>query len=198
MFLDSEEEVQKHGEKLPHWQQGEVMQFVTFRLKDAMPKSKLSEWKEERETWLSRHPKPWDDVTEGKFHERFTRQLERWLDQGHGSCLLRDEHCRLVLSECLMRFQGERVVHESWVIMPNHVHLLFVPKSPLEDLLKAWKGVSSRSIGRGQIWQKGYRDTLIRDSDHYVNAVRYIRRNPEGLRNGEYLLWEGERALGVR
>ena len=31
-FLDESGEIQKHGTKLPHWQQGEVMQFVTFRL----------------------------------------------------------------------------------------------------------------------------------------------------------------------
>ena len=40
-FLNESGEILKHGAKLPHWQQGEVMQFVTFRLGDAMPAGKL-------------------------------------------------------------------------------------------------------------------------------------------------------------
>jgi hypothetical protein len=39
-FLNPDGHIQKHGDKLPHWQQGEVMQFVTFRLGDALPSQK--------------------------------------------------------------------------------------------------------------------------------------------------------------
>jgi putative transposase len=97
-----------------------------------------------------------------------------------------------------MRFQGEKVEHHAWVIMPNHVHLLFTPFSPLEKLIQAWKGVSARQMGQGKIWQKNYRDTLIRDGGHFANAVRYIRRNPAKLRAGTYTLWQGPRALAVK
>ena len=92
------------------------------------------------------------------------------------------------LEAALMRFQGERVVHEAWVMMPNHVHLLFRPMMKLEDLIKAWKGVSARRIGKGPIWQQNYRDTLIRGPRHFAGAVKYIRMNPRmaGLRAGEY------------
>jgi len=33
-FLNPRREVEMHGSDLPHWQQGEALQFVTFRLKD--------------------------------------------------------------------------------------------------------------------------------------------------------------------
>ncbi len=85
-FLDGNEEIQTHGQKLPHWQQGEVMQFVTFRLSDAMPAGKLALWKEERDIWLGHHPEPRDEATMKKYHNRFTDQLEKWLDQGAGNC----------------------------------------------------------------------------------------------------------------
>ena len=86
-----------------------------------------------------------------------------------------------------------------WVIMPNHVHLLFQPLKPLGILLQAWKSVSAKLIGHGSIWQANYRDTLIRDGDHFANAVRYIRRNPikAKLRADSFTLWQGERALLV-
>lgn len=61
--------------------------------------------------------------------------------------------------------------------------------------MKSWKGVSARRIGKGSIWQKGYRDTMIRDAGHFANAVRYIRRNPAKLRPDTFTLWQSERAL---
>ena len=110
---------------------------------------------------------------------------------------MRDAGNRKVLEATLMFDHGKRAEHEAWVIMPNHVHLIFSPKVSIEVLLQTWKGLSSRRIGRGGIWQKGYRDRLIRGSEHFVNAVRYVRRNPVKLREGEFTLWEGPRAREV-
>ena len=143
-FLNDSSEILKHGSALPHWQQGEVMQFVTFRLGDAMPATKLRQWKEELAIWLFHHPKPWSEEHEREYHQRFTWKLENWLDEGAGSCLLNDPIHRKIIEDILMRFQGERVEHHSWVIMPNHLHLIFSPKITLEKLMKAWKGTSAR------------------------------------------------------
>lgn len=136
---------------------------------------------------------------EKEYHQRFTAKLERWLDEGAGCCLFRDFEQRKILEEVMMRFQGERVEHHAWVIMPNHVHLLFKPMDSLGKLIQAWKSVSAKRIGQRSIWQRNYRDTLIRDYDHFANALRYIRRNPvkAGLREGGFTLWQSERALRV-
>lgn len=182
---------------MPHWQQNEVMQFVTFRLKDAMPMRRVREWREERALWLKQHPRPWDPTTEREYYRKFEDRLERWLDEGLGSCLLRGPECRLRLEEVLMTDHEDRAIHEAWVIMPNHVHLLFTPEAPLEQLMKSWKGISAHRIGQGSIWQKNYRDTLIRDADHFVNAVRYIRRNPVTLPPADFTLWQGPRARAI-
>lgn len=197
-FYHPERETLKHGEKLPHWQQGEVIQFVTFRLADSMPRTKLRQWKEELAAWKIHHPEPWTDEVEREYHQRFTWKLEQWLDEGHGACLLKDPTVRSVLEETLMHDHGTRTDHHSWVVMPNHVHLLFTPRASLEKLMQSWKGISSRRIGNGSIWQKNYRDTLIRDASHFANAVRYIRRNPAKLHLGTFTLWESERALAIQ
>ena len=198
-FLNPDGHIQKHGDKLPHWQQGEVMQFVTFRLGDALPKSKIDQWKEQRRRWLLTYPKPWDPETGREYHRRFTRKIEFWLDQGEGSCLLKVPTTRSHLSESLMRFQGEKVDQHAWVIMPNHVHLLFKPVAPLPKLIEAWKSVSARANGQGPIWQRNYRDTLIGDGDHFANAVRYIRKNPVKAKLPEdaFTLWQSERAAKI-
>lgn len=96
-----------------------------------------------------------------------------------------------------MRDDEMRVLHHAWVIMPNHVHMIFSPLRRIELLIQCWKGVSARRIGRGPLWQKGYRDTMIRTPEHFANAVRYIRRNPDGLKPETFTLWEGKKALEV-
>lgn len=198
-YLNPFNEVQKHGIDLPHWQQGEAIQFVTFRLGDALPAEKIRHYQQQRLIWLQNHPSPLSTAAENEYHRKFTLRLERWLDQGSGSCLLRSPSNRLILETSLMRFQGTRVQHHAWVIMPNHLHLLFSPLAPLPHLIRAWKSKSANEIGRGPIWQRNYRDTLIRDGDHFANAVRYIRRNPlkAKLREDEFTLWQSERALRI-
>jgi len=196
-FLNPYELIERHGSKLPHWQQGEAMQFVTFRLGDAMPAEKLKQWREDRGIWLDRNPEPWSIEQERLYHRIFTRQIEEWLDAGMGSCLLRAPEVRGLIEDVLQSKGETYAVHHAWVLMPNHVHLLFTPRHPLDALMKAWKGASARRIGRGPIWQRGYRDTLIRDEEHFENAVRYIRRNPEKLSEGTFSLWQSERALEV-
>lgn len=196
-FLNESAEILTHGEKLPHWQQGEVMQFVTFRLGDAMSAGKLRQWRGQRTAWLEHHPQPWSPEQERECHRRFTAKLETWLDEGAGTCLLRDPEHRKIIESVLMFYQGERVEHHAWVIMPNHVHLIFTPRVLLAALMKAWKGTSARRVGKGSIWQKNYRDTMIRDRQHFANAVRYIRRNPAKIQPGTYTLWQGPRALEI-
>ncbi|MBC8126180.1 MAG: transposase [Gloeobacteraceae cyanobacterium ES-bin-144] len=196
-FYHPEHETQKHGDKLPHWQQGDVIQFVTFRLADSMPQTKLRIWKEELEVWNQHNPKPWSEKQTQQYHTRFTCKLEHWLDECSGSCVLNDPANRLILEKILMNDHGTRATHHAWAIMPNHVHLLFTPLAPLDKLMQSWKGISSRKIGLGSIWQENYRDTLIRDAQHFANTIRYIRRNPVKLKPNTFTLWQSERALAI-
>ena len=195
-FFNPDGDVSKHGDALPHWQQGPAMQFVTLRLGDALPASLIDGWRMERDAWLLENPKPWTAETQAEYHRRFSRKIERWLDQGMGSCVFAAADAREVLKNCLMRFEGERVVHHAWVIMPNHLHVLFSPLVPMEQLIQAWKSHSARTLGMGPLWQRDYRDTLIRDWDHCQNVVRYIRRNPlkAKLPERSFTLWESARA----
>lgn len=197
-YLNPDLEIQKSGGELPHWQQDGALQFVTFRLGDALPLSLIRDWQEERKQWLAAHPQPWSEEVGSEYHRNFSAKIERWLDQGMGSCLFADPHARCVLAECLMRFEGERVLHQAWVIMPNHVHLLFCPKVPLEKLIQAWKGHTARVLGRGPIWQRDYHDTMVRDEGHYANVLRYIRRNPLKAKLDEGMFTHWERSLGGR
>ena len=191
---------------LPHWQQEGAVYFLTFRLADALPKHLLDKWLAEREAWLADHPKPWKAELETEYHCRFSGAMERWLDAGHGSCSLRDAGCRSHVEEALSYFEGERCSQIAWVIMPNHVHVLFLLNGAwaLEDMVHSWKLYSALKINKllgksGALWQKDYFDRLVRDREHFANCVRYIRRNPlkSKLRDGEYTLYESDMVRGI-
>jgi len=205
-FFNPYAEMRFTANRLPHWQQEGAVYFVTFRLADAVPHNLRTQWESEREAWLRVHPQPWSAEVEREYHERFSGAIERWLDAGHGSCILRRPDCAGVVAEALRYFDGERLAIISCVVMPNHVHALFAQNAdwPLEKLMRSWKSFTSRRInslvGRnGSVWQRDYFDRLVRDQKHFVNCVRYIRRNPERARlhSGEFLLYESKLARSI-
>jgi putative transposase len=202
-FFNPYAEIRHTENRLPHWQQEGAVYFITFRLADAVPLHLRNQLENERDAWLRVNPEPWSVDLEREYHRRFSGAIERWLDAGHGACLLRRSDCANVVADTLRHFESERVVMISFVIMPNHVHALFVqnPVWPLEKLLQSWKRFTTREINKllgrtGNLWQRDYFDRLVRDGEHFANCVRYIRRNPEkaNLPRDEFILWESERA----
>ncbi|MGC4014525.1 MAG: transposase [Luteolibacter sp.] len=200
-FWNPDEEISRHGAKLPHWQQDHSTFFLTFRLADSIPQAKLEKWKAERAIWLQVHPEPWSEAEESEYNLRFSNLIERWLDGGEGECLLGQKDAAHALSDVLLAKNGERYTQHSFVIMPNHLHVLasIGTGETLEGLVKIWKGTSSRKMNTaldrsGEFWQANYYDRMIRDSEHFWNCARYIRKNPIKARllDGEYFLHESD------
>ena len=81
----------------------------------------------------------------------------------------------------------------SWVVMPNHVHLLIAPLAPMAAITKAIKGPTARQANRllqrtGEyFWQDESFDHWIRDEAEFEKVKKYIERNPvaAGLVNEE-------------
>lgn len=72
----------------------------------------------------------------------------------------------------------------AWCLMPNHVHLVMVPRH--EDGLRAALGeahrrytrhINFRQSWRGHLWQERFHSFLM-DEDHLLATVRYVERNP--------------------
>ena len=205
-FFNPYEDIRFTANRLPHWQQEGAVYFVTFRLADAVPRHLRTQWESDREAWLRVHPQPWSTQVEREYHNRFAGAIERWLDAGHGSCVLRRHDCAAVVAEALRHVDGERIAQIAWVVMPNHVHAVFVLNSAwlLENIILSWKGFTARHInpliGRaGGVWQRDYFDRLVRNSNHLANCIRYIRRNPKKarLREREFVLYESELARAI-
>lgn len=205
-FFNPYAEIRFTANRLPHWQQQGAVYFVTLRLPDAVPHNLRTRWESERAAWLRVHPQSWSAEVEREYHERFSGAIERWLDAGYGSCILRRQDCAGIVAEAVRHFDGDRIAQIAWVVMPNHVHAVFVLNSAwlLEKVILSWKGFTARQInaliGRtGGVWQRDYFDRLVRNSQHLANCIRYIRRNPQKacLHGGEFVLYESELAKGI-
>jgi len=205
-FFNPYADIRHTENRLPHWQQQGALYFITFRLADSIPEHLRSQWEDARATWLRLHPEPWKLEVEAEYHKRFSGAIERWLDAGYGSCVLRRGDCAQIVGDTLRYFHGQRLVLISSIVMPNHVHALLVqnPEHPLEKLIRSWKTYTARKINElldryGSLWQRDYFDRLVRDEAHFANCVRYLRRNPgkARLRNGEYILYESEIAKAI-
>jgi REP element-mobilizing transposase RayT len=110
--------------------------------------------------------------------------LEAYLDQGRGECHLRRADIAAMVEGSLRFRHDVQYDLRAWVIMPNHVHLLFLVRDvPMWQLMDAWKGYTAKEankvLGRkGHFWQEGYWDTYMRDGEHESKTRRYIENNP--------------------
>lgn len=71
----------------------------------------------------------------------------------------------------------------AWVLMPDHLHWLFILGRSLGQVMNELKGRSARAIntdaGRsGAIWQPAYFDHALRAEEDLKQVARYIVANP--------------------
>lgn len=172
--------------------------FVTFRLGDSLPAAAIDRLELLKNQWLLEHsidPEDSQNLRDSylkigrperaEFERKYARILNRYLDAGHGACVLDQKECALAFKECLFRFDRDRVYVGDYVIMENHVHCLLtpIPGNQLDDLLAGIKGASARAINRivgseGKLWMKDSFDHIVRDEDHLGKFQRYILENP--------------------
>jgi valyl-tRNA synthetase len=141
---------------------------------------------DEREAWLKHNPQPWNDSQRREYYERFSAQVEDWLDAGSGSCLLRDPEVATIVGDALRHFDGQRYDLGAWVVMPNHVHALVTPRQgfALGDILHSWKSFTAHAINRklgqtGAVWQHESYDHIVRDEAALAKIQEYVDLNPE-------------------
>ena len=181
---------------LPHWLQDGCAYFVTCHLGDSLPTPILRLWDSVRQNWLARHPLPWSGPEAAEYHERFTEEMERHLDAGRGSCALQQRACAQALLDTLAKGDGARYDLGTYAVMPNHLHLLVVPRPGVElmRLTENWQRVSALRInrrlgGRGSLWGRDSYDHIVRNAKELSRIDAYIRGNPRkaGLPEGSVL-----------
>lgn len=189
-FFDPRKETVIRWGDLPHWRQDGALYFVTFRLADSLPGRVLDRWRRQKEIWRKLHPDP-TPAQLRDFVRMYAGQIERWLDRGSGSCVLRDPRAKLVVAEALRYFDGDRYELGEFTVAGNHVHLTLRTLSgiDLSDVLRSIKRFTSRRIRSllhcgerfpelaNELWQHESFDHIVRSQVHLDRFHRYIRNH---------------------
>ena len=177
---------------LPHRDKISLLQSITFRLADSLPKNKL----EKLELELLNIPKAKQDLEKRK-------RIEDWLDSGIGCCALKHPEMAKVMQDALFFFDGKKYKLMAWCIMPNHVHILVEPYIEICKIVQSWKAFTGKwalqnneKLGFGipvyaeenrakliiprkrVFWMREYWDRYIRNEEHFNNVINYFHNNP--------------------
>lgn len=159
---------------LPHFDSPGTIQFITYRLEDACPRALHDRWLAELQ-----------QLPPDRQQSEYRKRLLVYLDKGAGSCLLKEPELASIVENAFLHFDGERYRLLSWVVMPNHIHLMaeFHEGIRLDQVIHSWKSYTSNQInsvlGRsGTLWHREFFDRYVRDYDHFQTLLQYIHQNP--------------------
>ncbi len=150
--------------KLPHIDAKNHYQFVTFRTNDSLDSYINKLIKDEN---LKQNIKQYkiDEILDTSNNGAYlNKDVLKYLYQ-----FLRELNCNVYEIIC-------------FVIMPNHVHILFKQLKPLDETIRVIKSKSAREINTllnksGKFWASNYYDRVIRDEEHFVQVFEYIKNN---------------------
>lgn len=167
------------GTFLPHIEQEGVLQFVTFRLADSLPTTKLVYLEELKKKYLLSE--------ESSASSEDIKKIDDWLAAGYGKCILKYEPVQQLVESSIRYFDGIHYELYDFVIMPNHVHLLIIPESSVKEAMSSLKRYMTRRINKimgntGRIWQRDHFDHMIRNFQEYNETKEYIIHNPRSLK----------------
>jgi len=165
---------------MPHFDSHHVVQHVTFHLADSLPAGVLACLEAELRT-----------VPPERQDAERRKRIETWIDAGHGCCLLREPAAASLVQDALLFFDSVRYRLLAWVVMPNHVHVLFQPMEgwTMARIVTSWKSFTGRRLSSllpalpgsnavHRVWHREYWDRFIRDERHLNSAREYIHNNP--------------------
>ena len=154
---------QMYRRNLPHWYPEGAAVFVTWRLFGSLP--------------------PQGGVKDGRAFAALDRAMDR---AQSGPAWLRQPAVADVVSKVIEAADADRHLCRlySFVVMPNHVHLLITPYRPLRQVTNWIKGVSARRANQAlnrtgeRFWQDESFDHWARSVQEFEKIERYILENP--------------------
>ena len=190
---------------LPHWRQDGASYFVTFRLADSLPQSKLRELELMRDEWKRRFSNPVSVDQIKTLSKEVMLRIEKWLDQGIGECRLRREDAQTEVANAMHYFDGDRC---AWLLR-HHAESCPCRRETVEAATASARENSSEletsnvsrihkidavsDVGQATeaLWQPESFDRIVRDEEHLYQIIQYIGRNPRlaNLSPGESRLW---------
>jgi putative transposase len=159
--------MRSYRRRLPHLDAPSLPVFVTWRVYGSLPRERVF---------------PREHLSSSEAFAAF----DQLLDSARGGPL----YLRRPDIAMLVRDQLHKVSTDGWcslhayVVMPNHVHVLWTPWMSLPTLVRQVKGPSALAANRllrrsGEpFWQPEYFDRQVRNEPEFAQIQQYIEWNP--------------------
>jgi putative transposase len=159
--------MRRYRRRLPHWDAPGIANFITWRLHGSLPPERL---------FLPEH------LSSGEAFAAWDRLLDR---ARTGPLYLQEPVVATLVSDQLRKVTTAGLCSiDAFVIMPNHVHVLWTPFVPIAHLIRQVKGPTAIEANRvlsrtgGRFWQEEYFDRTVRTDAEFARIRRYIEWNP--------------------
>ena len=179
-----------HNRKLPHWQVTDGVYFVTFRLKNSLPLNVINQLRytrelEENKLLLKDLPKDEIKTELKKLKHLYFGKFDDLLDNNSsGPHFLKEPNVAKIVENSILHFDEQRYKVICYIIMSNHVHLVFYKlQLELEKILGSMKKFSARQINQlhGQegrtVWMAESYDHIIWSRKELAHWVTYTLNN---------------------
>ena len=167
-----------HRRNLPHLYFDEGVYFITYRLADSLPSSKVAEIKAAIESL---------ETNDDEKFKRLLKKYDDFLDSGlYGKNHLTNPEVAEICKYTLHHPDGKEFKLICYSIMPNHIHIVFElieGNRGISKIMQSIKRMSARKSNQilnrtGKFWQDESYDHVIRDNEEYVRIVNYVLGNP--------------------
>jgi len=170
---------------------------MTVCLKGSLPKEKIEQLKDVRDSEIQRFKKL--NLSEAELKIALAKNKKLYLgrfddlldSESSGKHWLRDDRIAVIWWNALKHFDGERYKLICSTIMSNHVHFIFYKLDrKLSQIMKSLKGFSAYKINKilkqenpeielkSEFWQDESFDRYIRDRVDLRQKIFYILNNP--------------------
>jgi putative transposase len=125
---------------------------------------------------------------------QYRRRLPHWRMEGavyfvtwrlHSSQAPLNHGERTLVKEALLHFDGQRYQIFAYVVMDDHVHVLFIPLADWEvgAITHTWKSFTANQMQRrfhrrGAVWRDESLDRIVRNDEEFQEKGNYILDNP--------------------
>ncbi len=160
---------------LPHCDFPGLIQSVSIRLFDSVPQAVIERWRRELEV-----------THEKNLRAKLCTRIEAYSDMGYGCCLLAEPRTAKIVESGFLHFDGTRYDLLAWCVMPNHAHIVFVPRADhsMSKILHSWKSHAAHKANQlldrnGDFWFPDYFDEFMRSTKHLESTIDYVELNPD-------------------
>jgi putative transposase len=184
--------------RLPHWAPETVTVFVTWRLAGTLPvrteEARFEDRLSEGRTIAAKIPgnaagiisQPVGRTVLPSAGKRFVAQDGELDRAAFGPTWLKDARVAGMIVDALNYGASTRGFYDlqAFVVMPNHVHVVWQPKIAMSRVLQWLKGVTSKRAKRilgmteGAFWQDESYDHWVRSEGEFQRVIRYVESNP--------------------